>query len=84
MAYSESSYESSKKYKASKIKRIPLDVQIELYEEIKQTADSRGETVNGFIKRAIKECMDQDRQRTAGRRSDTGAGVMVLPETTES
>lgn len=67
MAYSESSYESSKKYKASKIKRIPLDVQIELYEEIKQTADSRGETVNGFIKRAIKECMDQDRQRTADR-----------------
>ena len=31
MAYNESSYEASKKYKAVKIKRVPLDMQIEAF-----------------------------------------------------
>lgn len=55
MAYSKESYESSKKYKEKNIKRVPLDVQIELYEKIKQAADANGETVNGFIKQAISD-----------------------------
>lgn len=60
MAYSKESYESSKKYKEKNIKRIPLDVQIEEYERIKQAAIATGETVNGFIKRAIKDRLSQN------------------------
>jgi hypothetical protein len=40
-------------YKKEKLKRIPLDVAKEKYEEIKAHADSRHESVNGFIKRSI-------------------------------
>lgn len=59
MSYSKGSYESSKKYKEKNIKRVPLDMQIELFEALKQTAEAQGETVNGFIKTAIKERMDR-------------------------
>ncbi|MBP3468157.1 MAG: hypothetical protein J6K26_01400 [Lachnospiraceae bacterium] len=47
-------------YAKTKLKRIPLDVQKEKYEEIKTAADSVGETVNGYIKRAIDERMQRD------------------------
>lgn len=40
-------------YQKSKLKRIPLDVQKEKYEEIKAAADAAGEKVNGYIKKAI-------------------------------
>ena len=43
----------SVKYAKEKLKRIPLDVTKEKYEEIKQAADIAGESVNGFIKTAI-------------------------------
>ena len=36
------------------------DVQKEDYEKIKAHAEEQGETVNGFIKRAIKEAMEND------------------------
>jgi hypothetical protein len=41
-------------YKKEKIKRIPLDVKPEFYDAIKRAADKNGESVNGFIKRAIR------------------------------
>ena len=47
-------------YKKSRLKRIPLDVQKEKYEEIKAAADKTGESVNGFIKKAIDERMKQE------------------------
>ena len=40
-------------YAKNNLKRIPLDVQKSKYEEIKAAADAVGESVNGFIKRAI-------------------------------
>ena len=40
-------------YKKDKIKRIPLDVQKEKYEEIVKAASDAGESVNGYIKKAI-------------------------------
>lgn len=49
-----------KNYHKEKIKRIPLDVPKEYYEEIKAHALSNSETVNGFIKRAISEAMQRD------------------------
>lgn len=60
MAYSESTYKASQKYKANNIKRIPLDVPKEKYETIKTAAEAAGESVNGYIKRAIDERMDRD------------------------
>lgn len=48
-------------YKKSKLKRIPLDVQKEKYEEIKAAADAAGEKVNGYIKKAIDERMKREK-----------------------
>ena len=47
-------------YAKAKIKRIPLDVQKEKYEEIKAAADAVGEKVNTYIKKAIDERMERD------------------------
>lgn len=47
-------------YHKNKLKRIPLDVPVEKYNQIKAYTESRGETVNGFIKRAIDETMERD------------------------
>lgn len=60
MTYNAHNKEYVRKYKEKYIKRIPLDVRIEEYEAIKAYAHARGETVNGFIKRAIKETMLSD------------------------
>lgn len=58
--YNEKSYEASKKYRAKSIKRVPLDMQIAEYNAMKTHAESCGESVNGFIKRAISEAMERD------------------------
>ena len=60
MAYTEASKKASLKYKEKNIKRIPLDVPKEKYEQIKNHASAHAETVNGFIKRAIDETMERD------------------------
>lgn len=60
MPYSETAYKASQKYKAGNIKRVPLDMQKSSYEEIKAHAEAHGESVNGFIKRAISETMERD------------------------
>ena len=48
-------------YAKKNLKRIPLNVHKEKYEEIKAAADIAGESVNGYIKRAIDERMERDR-----------------------
>lgn len=60
MPYNEASKKAAQKYKAAKIKRIPLDMQISQYEAVQAHAVARGESVNGFIKRAIAEVMERD------------------------
>ena len=47
-------------YAKAKLKRIPLDVQKEKYEEMKAAADAAGEKVNTYIKKAIDERMERD------------------------
>lgn len=42
------------------LKRIPLDVQKEKYDEIKAAADKAGETVNGYIKKAVEQRMENE------------------------
>lgn len=47
-------------YAKAKLKRIPLDVQKEKYEQIKAAAGRTGESVNGYIKKAIDERMERE------------------------
>ncbi len=47
-------------YAKEKLKRIPLDVPKEQYEQIKEHAAKYDSSVNGFIKRAISETMERD------------------------
>lgn len=48
-------------YAREKIKRVPLDMQLSAYEELKAAADTVGEKVNTYIKKAITERMERDR-----------------------
>jgi len=66
MAYNDASKKAAQKYKAANIKRIPLDMQISQYEAVQTHAKAHGESVNGFIKRAIQETMVRDNQSDAG------------------
>ena len=60
MTLSEQRKEYLYDYQKNKLKRIPLDVQKEKYEDIKTAATAAGETVNGYIKIAIDERMERD------------------------
>ena len=60
MAITEKRKETMMEYAKKNLKRIPLDVQKEHYETIKVHAAARGESVNGFIKRAIDEAIERD------------------------
>ena len=61
MAYTKETYEAAKKYKNEKIKRVPLDMQKEDYDVLKAAADARGEKVNEFIKKAIRERLEREK-----------------------
>ena len=60
MNLTEQRKESMYKYAKAKLKRIPLDVQKEKYDEIKEAATAAGESVNGYIKRAVDERMERE------------------------
>lgn len=45
-------------YAKDRLKRVPLDVTKEKYDEIKAAADEVGESVNGYIKKAIDDRME--------------------------
>lgn len=53
MPLTEKQKQTRYKYAKENLKRIPLDVQKEKYEEIAEAAASKGESVNGYIKKAI-------------------------------
>ena len=61
MATSEAQKRAVTKYREAKIKRIPLDVSIDMYNQIKVAADLFGEPVNRFIKNAIQERLEKGR-----------------------
>lgn len=48
-------------WKRQNVKRIGLEVSPAKYEEIKQAADSSGESVNGYIKKAIDNRLYKDK-----------------------
>lgn len=60
MATSEAQMRATLKYKAKAYKRIPLDMKIEEYEALKEYTDNTGESINGFIRRIIKEKIERD------------------------
>ena len=70
-------------YAKAKLKRIPLDVQKEKYNQIKAAADAVGEKVNSYIKiiRAINETIDRDNQKQA---NTNHFPITDLPPQTES
>ena len=47
-------------YAKKKLKRIPLDVQKEKYDEIKAAATAAGESVNGLMQKAIDDRMERE------------------------
>lgn len=53
-------------YAKENLKRIPLDVPKQTYEQIKTHAEAHSESVNGFIKRAIGETMERDQAASDG------------------
>ena len=52
--------ETMLKYARDNLKRVPFDVSKEKYAEIKAAADAAGESVNGFIKKAIDQRIERD------------------------
>ena len=54
-------------YAKTHLKRIPLDVRLDKYEQIKAHANKQGESLNGFVKRAIDETMQRDNEATTNR-----------------
>lgn len=49
------------KYKKTHLHRIGLDVQNEYFDKVlKPAVDKTGETVNGFIKKAIQERIERE------------------------
>lgn len=65
MTLTESQKQSRYNYAKKNLKRIPLDVQKETYEKIKAASERAGESVNGYIKKAIDERMERDNHNHA-------------------
>lgn len=60
MPRSKASNEAQYRYNAAHIKRVPLDMRIEDYNRLKTVAEARGESVNGYIKKAIDERIERE------------------------
>lgn len=60
MPITEKRKETMYEYARKNIKRIPLDVQKDQYERIRAAAERAGESVNGYIKKAVDERMERD------------------------
>lgn len=48
-------------YAKQKLKRVPLDMQLEEYNKLKAAAERTGEKVNTYIKKAIAERMEREK-----------------------
>ena len=82
MPLTEGQKQSMYNYAKKNLKRIPLDVQKEKYDEIKTAADSAGESVNGYIKKAIDDRMERDGFSTAANDSQNEPQIEPLAKPT--
>jgi len=64
--YTEKKKESNRRWDEKNLDRISIAVPKGNREKIKAHAAAQGETVNGFIKRAIDEAMERDRRENDG------------------
>lgn len=62
MATSKAQQKAVNKYMAANYDRINLTVEKGRKDLIKEHADSKGESVNGFINRAISETMEREKE----------------------
>ena len=54
---------ATEKYKKKNIKRVALEMQTEYFEKVlKPEIDKAGDTVNGWIKKAIAEKIERERK----------------------
>lgn len=60
MALTEAQKQTRYNYAKKNLKRIPLDVQKEKYEEIATAAASKNESINGYIKKAIDARLESE------------------------
>lgn len=47
-------------YAKNNYKRVPLDLKIDKYEQLKAAAEKSGESVNGYIKTAVEQRMQRE------------------------
>ena len=66
MSLSDKAIKNKRKYQINyaknNYKRIPLDVKIEDYEKIVKASAKTGESVNGYIKKAIFKRIQEDKE----------------------
>lgn len=62
---SEKSKQSQIEYKKKNIKRVPLDMQISMYEKLKEVSNAFGVPVNSYIKQAITEKIERDTNQSS-------------------
>ena len=63
MALSEARKRANRKWTQNNLKRIPLEVRKEYYEDVLlPAAQKAGESVNGYIKKAIADRIERDRE----------------------
>lgn len=77
MAVSKAQQKAVNKYMAANYDRINLTVPKGRKEEIQAFAAQTGESVNGFINRAIGEAMGESTQQPAG--APQGVGAILTP-----
>ncbi len=61
--YTEAKKEGNKRWDAKNLDRLSIALPKGSKEAIKSHAESKGESVNGFISRAIKETMEREKGR---------------------
>ena len=64
--YTEAQKQSARKWDAANLDRISIAVPKGQKDTIKAHAEARGESVNGFVNRAIAETMERDNGAPAG------------------
>ncbi len=79
MALSEQRKEYLYEYQKTKLKRIPLDVTKEKYEQIASSAAAQNEKVNGYIKKAIDERMERDSQAPSATAASSATEQQTIP-----
>ena len=63
MASTEAQKRANIKYAKGNLKRVPLDLKKSDYNVLAAAAEAAGETINGYIKRAIAERMEREMGR---------------------